>query len=66
MSVSPTSPTSAESSDVRQSEVIYDRACTVQLKLLDGIERDIAEGKLPSPHLEAYEAMVRAEAARTA
>jgi len=34
------------------------------LKLLDGIERDIANRLLPSPHLEAYEALWRAESAR--
>ena len=41
------------------------RADGILLKLLDGIERDIADGKLPSTHLKAYEALCRAEASRS-
>jgi hypothetical protein len=48
------------------SEVIYRRVGEVMLKLLDGIERNIADKVLPSPHMEAYEALCRAEAVRTA
>jgi hypothetical protein len=40
------------------------RVGELMLKLLDGIERDINDGKLPSPHLEAYEALCRAEKTR--
>jgi hypothetical protein len=45
---------------------ITDRANALKLKLLDAIERDIASGggALPGPHVAAYEALCRAEAAR--
>jgi hypothetical protein len=59
----PTAPSDPES---RPSQVIYHRASEILLKLLDGIERDITDGKLPSPHMAAYEVMVRAEQVRTA
>lgn len=42
-------------------EAIARRTRETQLKLLDGIERDLAEGRLPSPHLAEYEVLCRAE-----
>ena len=40
------------------------RVDEILLKLLDGIERDVNDGKLPSQHLETYAALLRAEADR--
>jgi hypothetical protein len=54
----------AANPEVSPSEAICNRASEVMLKLLDGIERNIADGVMPSPHLEAYEALCRAESAR--
>jgi hypothetical protein len=45
-------------------DAIFYRADEILLQLLDGLERDIKGGTLPSPHLAAYEALCRAEATR--
>lgn len=41
------------------------RTDEVLLKLLDGIERDITDGRLPGPHVEAFEALCRSGRARS-
>lgn len=45
--------------------VVEHRTDEILLKLLDGIERDVTDGKLPSPYVEAFEAMCRAGRARS-
>lgn len=55
---------SAEPAPVTPSNDIPRRVAMVMLKLLVGIEHDIDAGTLPSPHLAAYEAMLRAEQMR--
>jgi hypothetical protein len=56
------SSVTATKPEASPSDAIYYRVGDLMLKLLDGFERDIADSKLPSPHLEAYEALCRAHA----
>lgn len=46
------------------AQLISQRTDQILIKLLDGMERDIADGKLPSPHLATYEALIAAEGKR--
>ncbi|HEX8112074.1 MAG TPA: hypothetical protein VF516_30285 [Kofleriaceae bacterium] len=45
--------------------VVEHRTDEILLKLLDGIERDVTDDKLPSPRVEAFEALCRAVRARS-
>jgi hypothetical protein len=53
-------------SDTDPRNDIATRVDALMIKLLEGVERDIAcgPGALPGPHLAAYEALCRAEALR--
>lgn len=51
--------------DLKDPWAVSNRAEQILLKLLDGIDNDIKNGTLPSPHMETYEALCRAERARS-